>query len=77
MIKTMLLWFNIFCIFTWGHFECFGKTSCKIETLEIIKKWGNKDSDPETYIFWILDKDDGPEKYIIKSNRLSGELMFK
>jgi integrase/recombinase XerD len=36
------------------------------ETLEIIRKWGNKDSDPENYIFWILDKDDGPEKVYIK-----------
>ena len=32
------------------------------ETLEIIEKWGNKDRDPENYIFGIIDKNDDPQK---------------
>lgn len=36
------------------------------ETKAIIEKWGNPDCDSENYIFWILDKDDNPEKVYAK-----------
>jgi integrase len=36
------------------------------ETAVIIDKWGNKDHDPENYIFGIIEKEDSPERVYAK-----------